>query len=155
MHFPLIRSEPINNELPSWLMLQVKATISDCFDIHEENKYLIKPLTGGYSASSFVLSIEEKSYVTRLIKESEFLIKIKAEIYAMKHAASLYIASKIHFIAKNEHVILMDFIDGRTLKVETSKKHGMIVKVAGVIRKVHKIPKNPLIASTFEGRMEK
>ncbi len=155
VHLPSIASEQIDNGMSPWVMSQVKTAIHEYFDVYEEGKVQIKPLTGGYSATSLLLDVEGKIYVLRVIRESEPPIRVKTELYAMQHAAASGIAPEIHWIGADEHAILMDYIAGGTLNIEKSKKHEVIMKVAEAMRQVHTFPKNPFMALSFEERMEK
>lgn len=155
VYFPSIASEQINEGMSPWLVGQVKTAIYDFFDVNEQENVLIKPLTGGYSATSLLLDVAGKNYVLRVIKETESNLRVQVEVYVMQSAAASGIAPKVHWVGTDGHAILMDFIPGGTLNIERSKKHDIIVKVAKVMQKVHALPKNPFMAPSFEKRMEK
>lgn len=154
-HVPSIASEEIYDGMSPWLMCQVKTAIHDYFDVHERRNIQIKPLKGGYSATSLLLDVAGKNYVLRVIKESEPPLRVKTELYPIQHATASGIAPAIYWIGADGHAILMDYIAGGTLNIETSKKHDVIVRVAEAMRKVHTLPKNPFMALSFEERMEK
>lgn len=155
VHLPLIASEQINDGMSPWLTHQVKTAIHEYFDVHEQGNLQIKPLIGGYSATSLLLDVAGKNYVLRVIKESEPPLRVKTELYAMEYAATSGIAPAIHWVGADGHAILMDYIAGGTLNIERSKKHDVIVKVAEAMCIVHTIPKNPFMAFSFEERMER
>lgn len=155
VHLPSIALEQINDGMSPWLVSQVKTAMYEYFDVHEQGNVQIKPLIGGYSATSLLLDVAGKNYVLRVIKESEPPLRVKTELYAMEHAATSGIAPAIHWVGADGHAILMDYIAGGTLNIERSKKHDVIVKVAEAMRKVHTIPKNPFMALSFEERMER
>lgn len=147
MHLPLIA-------MSQWLEDQVQTALQECFDEHERVDIQIKPLLGGYSATSMLVEVKDKSYVLRVIQESEPALRVQSELCAMQKAAAAGVAPIIHWIGRDGHAILMDYISGGTLSIETSKNHNVIAKIAESMRKVHALPKNPFLALSFEARME-
>lgn len=72
----------------------------------------------------------------------------------MKQAAVIGVAPAIHWISADGHLILMDYIPGRTLTIEHSKRPETIAEVSNLMRKVHSLPKNPFNAPCFKEYME-
>lgn len=147
MHLPLIA-------MSQWLEGQVQTAIQECFDEHERVDIQIKPLLGGYSATSMLIEVKDKNYVLRVIQESEPSLRVQAELYAMQNAAAAGVAPIIHWVSRDGHAIIMDYISGGTLTIETSKNHSVLAKIAESMRKVHELPKTPFLAPSFEERME-
>lgn len=141
------------DEIAHQLDQHVQDVIDQYFTDCKMNEISITPLKGGYSATSFVLTNSEKKYVLRLMNESESINRIQAELYAMKCAGNYGIAPKIYWVADNGYAVLMDFIPGGTLKISDSKREETIIKIAELCRKVHSLPKNPYVLSTFEEHM--
>ena len=142
-------------EISPSMLQKVKTAIHECFKTDLEENFQIKPLTGGYSATSIRIDFPNKSYVLRIIKESESPCRVNTELYAMKEAAQIGVAPPIHWISDDGHSILMDYVPGGTLTIEYSKKPEIIANIASLMRKVHSLPKNPFNAPTFKEHMEK
>ena len=148
---PSIASE----KLSPWIKCQLDSAIQECFVEYEQDQIKIKPLTGGYNATSMLLEVADKRYVLRITKESESPLRVNAELHATEYAAAMGIAPAIHWVGANGRVIVMDYIAGGTLSDKRSKKYEVLVDVAKTMRKVHTLPKNPYQALSFEERMEK
>lgn len=142
-------------EISPSIMQKVKTAIHECFKTDLEENFQIKPLTGGYSATSIRIDFANQSYVLRIIKESESPSRVNAELYAMKQAAEIGVAPPILWISSDGHSILMDYVPGGTLSIEYSKKPEIIANVACLMRKVHCLPKSPFNAPDFKEHMEK
>ncbi len=142
-------------EISPSTMQKVKIALQECFKTDLEENFQIKPLTGGYSATSIRIDFANKSYVLRIIKESESPCRVNTELYAMKEAAKIGVAPPIHWISDDGHLILMDYVQGTTLTIECSKKPEIIANVASLMRKVHNLPKNPFNAPAFKEHMDK
>jgi aminoglycoside phosphotransferase (APT) family kinase protein len=142
-------------EISPSIMNKVKTAIYECLKPNVEESFQVKLLTGGYSATSVRIDFANKSYVLRIIKESESLRRVNTELYAMKKAAEIGVAPPIHWISPDGHSILMDYIPGGTLTIEYSKKTEIIANVACLMRKIHGLPKNPFSAPPFKEHMEK
>lgn len=153
--FPLITAEPIDNEMSMWVKSQVQNALQAYFGVHDQADIQIKPLTGGLQATSLLLDVAGKSYVLRIIKESENSLKVQAELYAMQQAATAGVAPTIHWVGADGHAILMDYIAGGTLNIERGKRPEVIVKAAEAMRKVHALQKNPFRAVSLEEYVEK
>lgn len=136
------------------IMQKAKTALQKCFKTDLGENFQIKLLTGGYSATSIRIDFPNKSYVLRIIEESESPCKVNAELYAMKEAAQMGIAPPIHWISDDGYLILMDYVPGGTLAIEHSKKPEVIANVARLMREVHSLPKNPFYAPAFEEYME-
>ncbi len=136
------------------IMHRVETAIHEYFKSDLEKSFKIKPLSGGYSATSIRVDYANKSYVLRLISELEPSCRVNTELYAMKKAAEAGIAPAIHWISVDGRSILMDYTPGGTLTFEHSKKAEVIANIADLLRKVHGLPKNPFNAPSFKEHME-
>lgn len=141
-------------EPPSARVLSYIKGAADSLSSNLENVQ-IKPLTGGYgTASNVKLDIAGKSYVLRVISETESPLKCSAELYAMKEASNTGIAPRIYWISCDGYGVLMDYVAGETLSIDKAKKPEIIYKIAHLMRQVHAIEKNPFWAPSFEAQME-
>ncbi len=150
-----IATEIIEETLSPTIMHRVETVIHEYFRSDFEKNFQITLLTGGYSATSIRLDFVDKSYVLRVISELEPSCRVNTELYAMKKASEAGIAPTIHWISADGRSILMDYIPGGTLTIEYSKKPEVIANIAGLLRKVHELPKNPFNAPSFKEHMEK
>ena len=141
-------------EISPLIMQQVKTVIHEYFKKDLEENFQIKLLTGGYSATSIRIDFANKSYVLRIIKESESTCRVNTELYAMRQAAEIGVAPRIHWISADGHSILMDYISGGTLTTDLGKKPEIIANIADLLRKVHGLPKNLFNAPSFKEHME-
>lgn len=155
--FPFfLNAEETNaQEISPFIMQHVKTAIDEYFKDDWQENFQIKPLTGGYSATSIRIDFANKSYVLRIIKESESESRVNAELYAMKEASNIGVAPAIRWVSDDGHLILMDYVNGETLSLKYSKKPKIIANVASLMRKVHDLPKNPFNAPDFKEYMEK
>jgi aminoglycoside phosphotransferase (APT) family kinase protein len=148
-------SEHLPEEVVSpWAMSYVKTVTRDYFASNLEN-IQVKPLAGGHSASANVqLEIAGKAYVLRVISELESPPSRNKELYAMKEAAAIGVGPAILWISPDGYGILMDYVAGGTLTIETGKRPETTLKIADLLRKVHALQKNPFCAPSFEAQME-
>lgn len=147
--------EASQEEISPFLMQKVKTVIHEYFNADLDDNFQVKILTGGYSAASIRIDFSDKSYVLRIIKESEIPSSVNAELYAMKKAAEIGVGPQIHWNSTDGYSILMDCIPGETLTIDFSKKSDVIANIASLMRKVHSLPKNPLSSPTFKEHMDK
>ncbi len=73
----------------------------------------------------------------------------------MKKASEIGVAPPIHWVSTDGHSMLMDYISGGTLTIEKGKKANIIANIGSLMRKVHGLPKNPIIAPSFKKYFEK
>ena len=105
----------------------------------------ITPIQRGHNfVKNYLTETAEKKYVMRLLSLSAPEDQIQKELYMMQEAAALGIGPKV--IAISDRVVLMEFIDGKTLTPQVARLHA---KEAGAtLCKAHEIPKNPSVGKT-------
>lgn len=137
-----IRSAILSPPVAAKVQTLLETFFQDC----PSDQIKLKPLTGGYSgANMFLITAGDKQYVFRIIPDRVPAFKAKKELYAMQKAADLGIAPPIYWISNDEREILMQFIDGGTLRTAAAKRAETIEKIAQTLAKVHSMPKNPYI----------
>ena len=72
----------------------------------------------------------------------------------MQEAAKKGIAPHVYVVAKDNHAVLMDFIEGHTATVELAKDPANCRKIAEALRTAHTIPQNPHTEECFRERIE-
>jgi thiamine kinase-like enzyme len=99
------------------------------------------PLSGGWTSSQvFKVSLKQKDYVVRLLKEHDSLFNREQEIIAYKIASNLGIAPFLHYTDPEARFFITDYIEGRPLSREDLKSPETIKKIGSMIRLLHKHP---------------
>lgn len=106
------------------------------------NKIQFKPLLGGLTKSKvFRVDIENKKYVLRLLDENQPLEKRRSELNAHKIAAGCKIAPEIIYADQTLLVVLMEYIEGRTLTKDDLNNSEIVKKIMCALKKFHQHPK--------------
>lgn len=116
----------------------VQDSLYDFFQQHAHpiNSYNVEQLKGGFSNNKpYLCVINEKKYVARLLSES--YAKRKHEILIHSYFADQGIAPRVHYYADDYSFMVMDFIEGNTLKFEDAQKESVLKNIADVIYRVH------------------
>lgn len=112
-----------------------------------ESNVKFTPLTGGMSAASlFLLEGDQQKYVLRLMPERQTPEKKLAEIEANRIAAQLGITPKLRYVDdETSLLIVMDYIDGRSIKIDDLNNHRTMKKVMEALRLYHSTVPNKTI----------
>ncbi len=137
----------------------MKANCLDSIDyanrFFPEEQVAIAPLLAGYSdAKNYLVNTSGKSYVLRVLAETELPCDLKRELHGMQEGSKLGIAPHIHHVSADGRAILMDYIDGGTVTLAQIKQPENIVKIAKTLRAVHATAKNPYPSASFNEKME-
>jgi len=102
-----------------------------------------KPLYGGLTNSNFYVRINGDEYFVRIPGPQAELLAVDRdnEYYNSKAAAEIGIGPKVHFYLKNYNVMVMEFIDGKTMNNDDMHKPGMPTKIAQSLKKLHSAPR--------------
>ena len=115
--------------------------------IQEDNLFIGKkdityePLNGGLSNETFLVTCEGISYVVKIhFKQNQYLhVTRKTESLAQVKAAQLGISPKVLSDPENEDYMISEFVQGHMMTKEEIIEQENIVKLAGILKKVHTI----------------
>ncbi len=100
----------------------------------------ISPLPGGLTNSNYRLDVDGQSYVVRIPGESTELLAIDraAEHENTRRAAQRDLGPRIVHHFPDEHVMVLEFLDGTTLTKDQLQLPRMPSRVAAVVRQLHR-----------------
>lgn len=102
----------------------------------------ITHLSGGHSCANFLVETESTRWVLRY-NEKASPLRFQCELFAMEKAAQLGIAPLVLEAFPDNKMVLIEYIDEKTLTIEQALEIENCVKLAQGLRKAHTIPKNP------------
>jgi thiamine kinase-like enzyme len=103
----------------------------------------VKPLSGGLTNTNFAVEVDETPYFVRVPGESTELLAIdrKNEYYNTKAAAEAGVGPKvIHYLPEYD-VMVLEFIQGKTMSNETMNQPGMPGRIAESLKLLHSGPR--------------
>lgn len=105
------------------------------------DKVPFNPLLGGGTNSKlFRIDIGNKKYVLRLLDENQPLERRRSEFNAHRIGAELGISPKIFYADQMLMVMVMEFIEGRTLTRDDLNNVEIVKGTMGVLKKFHQHP---------------
>ena len=106
-------------------------------------KISIQPLSGGLTNSNFRMVVDETPYFIRVPGESTDLLAIDRnnEYYNSKAAAEAGVAPPVLYHLAEYDVMVLKFLEGRTMSRESLNESGMPTRMAQSIRKLHAGPR--------------
>jgi len=103
----------------------------------------IQPLSGGLTNSNFCVTVDGKPYFIRVPGASTELLAIdrKNEVYNTKAAAKAGVAPTVLYHLPEYDVMVLEFLDGKTMSKESLNQPGMPTRMAQSIKKLHAGPR--------------
>ena len=103
----------------------------------------IQPLSGGLTNSNFCVTVDGKPYFIRVPGESTELLAIdrKNEVYNTKAASKAGVAPPVLYHLPAYDVMVLEFLNGKTMSKELLNQPGMPTRMAQSIRKLHAGPR--------------
>ena len=103
----------------------------------------IQPLSGGLTNSNFCVTVDGIPYFIRVPGESTELLAIDRnnEIHNTKAAAKAGVAPEVLYHLPEYNVMVLQFLDGKTMSKEALKQPGMPTRMAESIKKLHSGPR--------------
>ena len=122
-----ITIEEVIKEIPEWRGMSASYT----------------PLYGGLTNSNFRVQINGQRYFVRIPGPQAELLAVDRdnEYHNSVAAAEIGIGPNVRFYLKNYKVIIMEFIDGKTMSNEDMHKPGMPTKIAQSLKLLHGAPR--------------
>jgi thiamine kinase-like enzyme len=108
-----------------------------------EKEISIQPLSGGLTNSNFRVTVEGTPYFIRVPGESTELLAIdrKNEVYNTRAAAEAGVAPSVLYHLPEYDVMVLKFVDGKTMSKDSLRESGMPTRMAQAIRTLHAGPR--------------
>lgn len=122
----------------------------------EIDKIPFNPLLGGGTNSKlFRIDIGNKKYVLRLLDENQPIERRRSELNAQKIGAELEISPKVFYADQMLIVMVMEFIEGRTLTRDDLNNAKIVKGTMEALKKFHQYPvEGQLIKRTKVGAIQ-
>jgi len=103
----------------------------------------IHPLSGGLTNSNFKVEVDGMSYFVRVPGESTELLAIDRnnEYHNTKAAGEAGVAPKIHYHLPEFNVMVIEFLNGKTMSKDSLNEKGMPTRMAQAIKKLNQGPR--------------
>lgn len=103
----------------------------------------IQPLSGGLTNSNYKVEVDGTPYFVRVPGESTELLAIDRnnEYHNTKAAAEAGVAPKVLYYLPEHCVMVLEFLNGRTMSKETLNGAGMPTRMARAIKRLHAGPR--------------
>jgi thiamine kinase-like enzyme len=104
---------------------------------------LIQPLSGGLTNTNYKVEVDGIPHFVRVPGESTELLAIdrKNEYHNTRSASEVGVAPRILHHLPEHDVMVIEFLDGRTMSKETLNEKGMPVRMAQAIKQLHAGPR--------------
>ncbi len=109
----------------------------------KNKKVSTEPLSGGLTNSNFKLDVDGTRYFVRVPGASTELLAINREneYHNSKAAYEAGVGPRVLHYLPDSCVMVLEFLDGRTMSKESLNQSGMPTRMAQVIRKLHAGPR--------------
>ena len=103
----------------------------------------IQPLSGGLTNSNYKVEADGTPYFVRVPGESTQLLAIDRdnEYHNTKAAAKAGVAPKVLYYLPEYCVMVLEFLDGKTMSKDSLNAPGMPARMAGAIKRLHSGPR--------------
>jgi len=104
---------------------------------------VITPLSGGLTNSNFKVEVDDTPYFVRVPGASTELLAIDRnnEYHNTKAASEAGVAPKIFYYLPEYNVMVIEFLNGRTMSKDSLNQPGMPTRMAQAIRRLHAGPR--------------
>ena len=112
-------------------------------DAWQGKQVVIEPLSGGLTNSNFRVSVDGTPYFVRVPGASTELLAIdrKNEVHNTKAAAQAGVAPKVLHYLPEYNVMVIEFLNGKTMSKDALNETGMPARMAQAIKKLHAGPR--------------
>jgi thiamine kinase-like enzyme len=109
----------------------------------EDKKISIAPLSGGLTNSNFKVEVDGNPYFVRLPGESTELLAINREneYHNSKAAFEAGVGPKVLYHLPEYSVMVLEFLNGRTMSKDSLNEAGMPTRMAQAIKKLNQGPR--------------
>ncbi len=128
---------PFNEKKP----VNVHSFLERVFPDEKKETFVLEPLLGGCSANSiYKVSVGDRYYVLRVMRSGGRSFQEELELFVFLEASKIGVAPKVIATGADCRLVLMEYIDQKTLSLEESHLPENIIKLAESLRLVHQIP---------------
>ena len=123
-------------------MSVIEDTISKIEDWREKN-VAIEPLSGGLTNTNYKITVDGTPFFVRVPGASTELLAVNREneYFNSKAAAEAGVGPKVLYHLPEFNVMVLEFIDGRTMSKDALKMPGMPTRMAQAIKQLHAGPR--------------
>ena len=123
-------------------MLVIEEVVTKIPDWKDKN-VSIQPLSGGLTNTNFKVTVEGTPHFVRVPGASTELLAIdrRNEYHNTKAAGEAGVAPKVLHYLPEYNVMVIEFLDGRTMSKESLNEKGMPTRMAQAIRKLNQGPR--------------
>lgn len=99
----------------------------------------IQEMTGGLTNKNYRVEVEGRSYFVRIPGASTELLAVDrdSEYHSSKAAADAGVGPKVLYHLPDHKVMVLEFLKGETMSIETLQGPGMPVRIAQSLKKLH------------------
>ncbi|HJQ14405.1 MAG TPA: choline/ethanolamine kinase family protein, partial [Anaerolineales bacterium] len=103
----------------------------------------VQPLSGGLTNSNFCVTVERTPYFVRVPGDSTELLAIdrKNEVHNSRAATEAGVAPRVLYHLPEFDVMVLEFVNGKTMSKELLNQPGMPIRMAQSIKKLHAGPR--------------
>jgi len=124
-------------------MMTVIDEVVDKIEDWKGKSISVQPLSGGLTNSNFKVEVEETPFFIRVPGESTELLAIdrRNEYFNSKAAAETGVGPRVLYYIPEFQVMVLEFLQGRTMSKDALNAAGLPTKVAQVIKRLHGGPR--------------
>jgi thiamine kinase-like enzyme len=103
----------------------------------------IQPLSGGLTNTNYKVDVDDASFFVRVPGASTELLAVNREneYFNTNAAAQVGAGPKVLYYFPEHQVMILEFLQGRTMSKEALNAPGMPTRVAGAIKRLHSAPR--------------
>lgn len=104
---------------------------------------LVEPLSGGLTNTNYKVTVDGTPFFVRVPGESTELLAVdrRNEHFNSKAAAEAGVGPKVLYHLPEYYVMVLEFINGKTMSKEALKAPGMPIRMAEAIKRLHAGPR--------------
>ncbi len=109
----------------------------------KNKKVTVTPLSGGLTNSNFRVDVSGTPYFVRVPGESTDLLAINREneVHNSRAAHEAGVAPKVLHYIPEKYVMVLEFLNGKTMSKDSLNQRGMPTRMAKAIKKLHSGPR--------------
>jgi thiamine kinase-like enzyme len=132
-------------------MMNYQKIITNLSIFHSKS-IVIEPLIGGVTNANFKISDGQNKFVARFGFESNKYLRLNrsGEIYNHTVVSKLGLSGKIVKFYAEYNMLLVEYLEGKTLDAKIARKPKIIDQLAKILRKIHEGPKFKGIFDPFK-----
>lgn len=124
--------------------------VSMTFPFLANENISVKPLQGGLSSASlYRVEANDKIYVLRILQSQSLNDQDILELFCLTEAAKQGLSPQVYAISSDNRMVLMEYIDGKTLSIEQANLSDNVRKIAKILREVHQIPEQGIAGESL------